>query len=247
MSFVSIENLLSELNLDGALESFRSFTGNPNKLNDTSWEVLLESMLINEKNTRESRRQSTMLRMARLPLPVAETSISYDEVRGTLFKERMTRALSMDFVDKGQNITIFGNAGSGKTYVACALARKNCMRGKSTIYYNTADLIREMHLSYGSPSYISKLKILNNRTLLVLDDFCLTKIEEKEQSILFDIISKRYGRASTIIVSQKMPDAWLDMLGHTSLAESIVERCANNNFIITMQGESRRRPLDLED
>lgn len=244
MSITSIENLLAELGLSGALESFRTFSGDPQKLSSTTMEVLLETILINERNMRESRRQEVMLRLAHLPLPAVESAVSYDEERGQLFKEHMLRALTLDFVDKGQNINIFGRAGSGKSYIATVLARKNCMRGNTTAYYSASDLVNDLKLVYGAPAYKAKRRTAINRSLLVLDDFCLTSFDNDGQAILFDLLDKRYGKRSTIIVSQKTPDLWLEVLGHSSLAESIIERASTNNFVITLKGDSRRKSLE---
>ena len=64
------------------------------------------------------------------------------------------------------------------------------------------------------------------------------------QNILFDVLNARYGKKSTVIVSQKLPDAWLEMLGGSALAESIVERAGNNNYTLILKGDSRRSSLD---
>jgi DNA replication protein DnaC len=58
------------------------------------------------------------------------------------------------------------------------------------------------------------------------------------------VLNARYGKKSTVIVSQKLPDAWLNILGGTALAESIVERAGNNNYTLILKGESRRSSLD---
>lgn len=244
MSNASIQNLLTELGLKGALESFNGFADDPGALSKLPAEAVLETILVSEKNSRESKRQAALLRMARLPFPAAQSSVIYDEIRGDDFKQQMTRLLSLDFIEKAQNITIFGSAGSGKTYIASVLGLKSCTKGYSTCYLNTGELLYDLKMVYGSPTYKSKLRFYTARALLILDDFCLTDIDADSQSILFDILNKRYGRHSTIIVSQKAPQMWLEILGSTALAESIVERASTNNFVLTVKGQSRRSSLE---
>lgn len=171
---------------------------------------------------------------------MSETAVIYDEVRGTQFKEQMTWLLILDFVKKGQNLTIFGAPGSGKTYIAAILARKSCMIGYSTAYYSTNDILNDFKMVYGSPTYKTKIITLPNKKLLILDDFCLTSLDTAAQTILFDILSRRYNKNSTIIVSQKSPSKWLEVLGNTALTQSIVERASTNNFTLMLLGESRR-------
>lgn len=246
MSNAAIQNLLTELGLKGALEAYNSFVDEPAKMNETSMEVLLETILLSERDYRASRKQASLLRLAKLPLAVSETAIIYDEVRGRDFKERMARLLTMDFVEHGQNLTIFGAPGSGKSYVAAVLGRKNCMMGQSTLYCSTSELLNDFIIVYGSPTYKSRIHTIAGRKLLILDDFCLSAIDQTGQNILFDILNKRYDKCSTIIVSQKTPAMWLEVLGNTALAESIVERAASNNFTLTLGGTSRRVSLDPE-
>ena len=114
MSNAAIQNLLAELGLKGALEAYNSFVDTPARMNETSMEVLLETILLCERDQRAKRKQDTLLRLAELPLTVSETAVIHDEERGTQFKEQMTRLLTLDFVKKGQNLTIFGAPGSGK-------------------------------------------------------------------------------------------------------------------------------------
>ena len=63
MSNTVIENLLSELELKGALETFKSYTDDPTKLDSTPVTLLLETMLTNELNQRRYRKQTNLLKI----------------------------------------------------------------------------------------------------------------------------------------------------------------------------------------
>ena len=77
-----------------------------------------------------------------------------------------------------------------------------------------------------------------------MDDFCLTEYSAVAKEILFDILDARYQRKSTLIISQKTPNLWLEILGKASLAESIVERASTFNHTLTLLGQSRRKSID---
>ena len=244
MNYDELLNLLRDLELRGATAAFERLTHEPCQLRDMPPEVLLGTLLTAERNERLLRQQQYLLKIAHIPYAVNPGDISYDTERGTDFKARMTRLLSLDFIKLGQNLTVFGSSGTGKSFIAAALARQACLAGMSTLYSSTAAIIANLQLNYGSPSYYGKLKTLNNKALVVLDDFCLTEYDCTEQTILFDILNGRYGRKSTLIISQKLPEAWLESLGATALAQSIVERAGNNNFTLILKGDSRRHSLD---
>ena len=237
-------NLLRDLELRGAAAAFERLTREPEQLQEMPPEVLLGMLLTAERNERLLRQQQYLLKTSHIPYIVNPGDISYDTERGADFKAKMTRLLSLDFIKLGQNLTVFGSSGTGKSFIAAALARQVCLAGLSALYSSTAAIIANLQLNYGSPSYYSKLKTLSNKSLLVLDDFCLTEYDNAEQTILFDVLNGRYGRKSTLIVSQKLPDAWLENLGATALAQSIVERAGNNNFTLILKGDSRRHSLD---
>ncbi len=244
MSYIQIQKLLSELELKGALEAFESFLEEPSKIDNTPATVILENILINERNVRARRKQENLLKISRIPQKASATDIIYDQNRDNEFKSKIANLLTLDFVTKMQNVTIFGNAGSGKSYIASVLARQNCMHGNSTLYMGTREMIELLGLSKGSISYRSKLRTILGKTLLVIDDFCLTEYSPEEKEILFDVLDGRYQKKSTIIISQKTPNLWLEKLGNDSLAESIVERASTNNYKLTLIGDSRRVSIE---
>ena len=182
--------------------------------------------------------------MSHLPYVISPSDIAYDSVRGEEFKSKLASLMTLDFIKLGQNLTVFGSAGTGKSYMAAMLGRLACMAGYTTLYYSASELIDNLQLSYGSPHYQSKIRTLSVKSLLILDDFCLTEYTPTAQNVLFDVLNARYGKKSTVIVSQKLPDAWLNILGGTALSESIVERAGNNNYTLILKGESRRSSLD---
>ena len=244
MSAASIMNLMRELDLRGALSAFERLVSSPQELDAMPMQLLLETLLQNEVNDRLTRKQHSLLRMSHLHYVISPSDIAYDSVRGEEFKAKLLSLMTLDFIRLGQNLTIFGSAGTGKSFVAVMLGRLACMSGYTTLYYSSSELIDNLQLSYGSPNYQSKLRTLAVKSLLILDDFCLTDYTPAAQNILFDVLNARYGKKSTVIVSQKLPDAWLDMLGASALAESIVERAGNNNYTLILKGDSRRSSLD---
>lgn len=249
MSLTQVQSLLATLELKGALEQFNRYVDNPSEFEKTPTVNVLLDMLIHEMNERNRRKQENLIKVSRLPIYAEISSILKDGERSDAeFIKKFDSLSNLDFIDKGYNVTIFGKPGAGKTFIASALGRKNCQLGRSTLYYPTKDLIELLSISKGSLGYTSKIKTICGKSLLILDDFCLTTYTTNEKSILFDVLDKRYGKKTTIFLSQKSPDAWLSILSEgtntDSLAESIVERCATNNYTLIVPGDSRRRSFD---
>lgn len=246
MTLNDILGLCRSLNLKGAAECLERLSGtDPDFMAGMSADVILGTMLTEEKNGRSSRRRDSLLKLSRLPGgALTPGDITYDSVRGNEFRTVMEELLTLGFVRRGQNLCIFGAAGSGKTWIASLLGRLNCAAGHSTLYFTTSGLIDTLALTRGSPMYDTKLRGIVSRSMLILDDFCLTSYDEKQQSILYDVLNARYGVRSTVILSQKTPKLWREKLKGGSLGESIVERASNNNRTLTLRGKSRRRSID---
>lgn len=251
MSLTLVQSLLAELELKGALEQFNVYVNNPNELDNTPTVDILVSLFNHEITIRGKRKQESLIKTSRLPIYAEISLVLKDLERATSndFIKKFDTLSSLEFVEKGYNVTIFGRPGAGKTYIASALGRRNCQLGRSTLYYSTKDLIELLCISRGSIGYSSKLKTICGKSLLILDDFCLTSYNDIEKAVLFDVLDKRYSKKSTILLSQKSPDVWLNILQNgnkgDSLSESIVERSSNNNYVLVVPGESRRRTVEI--
>ena len=78
-------------------------------------------------------------------------------------------------------------------------------------------------------------------SLLILDDFGLTKMDQQQQFDLMEVIEDRHGKASTIIVSQLPPASWFDVISETTIADAILDRLVHSSNIIELKGESLRK------
>ena len=221
---------------------------NPQFLNEMTTEDVIELILSTEQNDRAIRRQKALLKVSRIPEKVSLGDIIHDKERGNNFTKNINTLCSLNFVKNGNNLCIFGGSGSDKTYIACLLGSLACMNGYSTRFYTTKDMINTLKIAKGSNLYKSRRECFKRTSLLIIDDFCLsTNYSAEDQEILFDILNDRYRYKSVIVTSQKSPDQWVKDLCGTTIAEAIVERLANNNFDLVLEGKSLRTSLTLAD
>ena len=78
-------------------------------------------------------------------------------------------------------------------------------------------------------------------SLLILDDFGLTRLDQQQQFDLMEIIEDRHGKASTIIASQLPVANWYDVLSESSIADAILDRLIHSSYRIELKGESMRK------
>jgi DNA replication protein DnaC len=191
---------------------------------------------------RENRRLDRLLREAKLRLGQAcVEDIDYPAVR-KLDRSLIRQLATGRWIREHQNVVISGATGTGKTYIACALAQHACRRGFRTLYRRASRLFEEMGLARADGSYVRALAKFARVDVLVIDDWGLTPVREPERADLLEILEDRCGVRSTIMTSQLDPKRWHDHLGDPTLADAICDRVLHNAHRIALSGPSRRNP-----
>jgi len=189
---------------------------------------------------RENRRLERTLKEAKLRLSQAcVEDIDYSSKR-ELDKAVMRQLASCRWVHEHQNILVTGATGTGKTYVACALAQQACRKGYRALYRRASRLCDELVLARADGTYGRLLSRIARVDVLVLDDFGLTPIRETERRDLYEIMEDRHGLRSTILASQLPPAKWHDHVGEPTVADAILDRVMSNAHRIVLNGPSRR-------
>jgi DNA replication protein DnaC len=204
---------------------------------DERFGLLVEAEWIHRENKRMKRR----LTEARLRLGAASISdIDYAPKR-QLDKAVVRQLASCGWIAEHQNIIVTGMAGTGKTYVACALAHQACMKGHRAIYRRVPRLFEELALARADGTYARFLQRLARIDVLVLDDWGLAAPRDIERRDLLEILEDRYNERSTIITSQLPVEKWHEQIGDPTIADALLERVVHNAHRVKLQGPSRRK------
>ncbi len=240
-----LTELLDTLRLPGMKQAFIEQLSQD--MGDLSFEERLSLLLEREKAYREDKRQASRLKQAKLRQTSCVEDIDYKPTRG-LQKTMMMSLYDCQWVKRQRNILITGPTGTGKTYIACALAHKACLTGFSAKYLRFSTFFQEMLMAKADGSYMKWLQRLTKTTVLILDDWGLATLDDMNRRGLLEVLDDRYSRASTIITSQLPVNAWHDSIGDATLADAILDRIVHNAYPITLSGESMRKLKNtLED
>ena len=136
---------------------------------------------------------------------------------------------------------ITGPTGSGKTFIACALANSACRHGHSAHYVRLPRLLQDLHIARADGSYGKLLTRLAKYSVLIIDDWGLAKFNDKERRDILEVLEDRHNITSTIISSQIPVDKWHDSIGDPTIADAVLDRLVHNAHMITMKGESMRK------
>jgi len=192
---------------------------------------------------RENRRLGRLLKDAKLKLAAAcVENVDYPP-RRQIDKATVRQLATCRWVQEHQNVVVTGATGTGKTFLACALAQTACRKGFSALYRRASRLFDELTLARADGSYPRLLSRIARVDVLILDDWGLTPMRPDDRRDLNEILEDRYGSRSTIVTSQLLTDQWHDYLGEPMIADAILDRLLHNAHRLVLKGPSRRKEV----
>ena len=220
---------------------------NTKDIGSFSFEDRLGMMVDRETTDRENRRLTKRLTRARLKVDACMEDIDYRAGRG-LDRSLMLGLASCRWVHEHRGILISGPTGAGKTWIACSLAHKACLEGYSTRYRRLPNFLRELDAARESGGYDKLMRSCGKTDLIVLDDWGLEGMNQRQALSILELLEDRYNTRSTVVASQIPPEKWHDTIKDPTLADAILDRLIHNSYRIELQGESmRKRKADLTE
>lgn len=183
-------------------------------------------------------------RDAKLRYPMASThDIQYLPDRG-LDPELPASLAQCCWVDDGHNIVLMGAAGSGKTFIACALGAAACNKALSVRYTRTDDLMRELNDAKLAGVYDKTIQRYAGAKVLILDEFLLIRLNAPQTSDLLNLLENR-RQGAIVLCTQFSVHEWYDRLNVTddskALCESVLDRLVHGRHEIMIRGEQSMR------
>lgn len=155
-------------------------------------------------------------------------------------KEEILDFKNLRFIEKAENILFIGSPGVGKTHLATSIGIENARSNHSTYFINCNDLIQSLQKAYLQNRLDDKLKTLSKYKLLIIDEVGYLPINIESANMLFQLINKRYEKASTIITTNKPFSKWGELFGDITIANAILDRLLHHSHIININGNSYR-------
>jgi DNA replication protein DnaC len=234
---------LQAMRLDAMASTWRDQAGKPD-VHKLAFDERFGMLVDAEWLHRENKRLATALREARLRIASAcIEDIDYSPKR-ELDKAQIRQLGTCRWVVEHQNVLITGATGTGKTYVACALAQQACRKGHRALYRRAARLFSELTLARADGTYARVLAKIARADVLVIDDFAMTPITDAERRDLFEVLDDRHGNRSTIISSQVPPKRFHDYIAEATHADAICDRLIHSAHKLVLKGPSRRDPRE---
>lgn len=161
-----------------------------------------------------------------------------------VFKEpvrKQLRALkTLNFIEEKENIILVGNPGTGKTHYSIGLGMEACLQSYNVMFVNAPNLVIELKEAVTQSQFYRFKKRLNKVDLLIVDELGYISFDETGAELIFNLLSNRVGKGSTIITTNLTFDRWQECFKDPTLTGALVDRLAFKAHVVDMRGESYR-------
>ena len=150
------------------------------------------------------------------------------------------RIIILDFIASPQNVILSGNPGTGKTHIATGLGLKACMQGYKVLFTTVHRLLTQLRESQSEHTLKQVENQFEKYDLVICDEFGYVSFDKQGAELLFNHLSLRAGRKSTIITTNLGFDRWEEIFGDPVLTAALVDRLTHKAYLVNMQGDSYR-------
>jgi DNA replication protein DnaC len=145
-----------------------------------------------------------------------------------------------DFIDRKENLVLYGNVGTGKTHMATAIGVNACKAGKKVRFFRTAALVNYLSEQKTKGNLTRVLKAINKAELLILDEWGYVPLERDGARLLFQVISDCYEKTSVILTTNQEFSKWITVFYDEQMTASIIDRIVHYGHLIIFDGSSNR-------
>ena len=202
----------------------------------------LEALCAEELAQRDNQRLARYLKEAKLP--PGKTLEHFDFDASQVKRERIVRlAQSSEWLEKNENLLLFGPSGVGKTHLAAAIGHSMLQQSWRVLFTAATHLVQQLQLARQELQLPQALAKLDRYALLIVDDIGYVRPNARESSVLFELVAHRYESNSLLITSNQPFSAWDSLFGDSAMAVAAVDRLVHHAHIVDIQGESYRKSV----
>jgi DNA replication protein DnaC len=233
-----LEGHLKELHLPSIRECYESEAVQATQ-EATSYERYLLELVRREVEDRRERRVMRLLRASRLPL---EKSLATLETKRLPKKVQLQVKALLDggFLDRSENVLAFGNPGSGKTHLLCAIGQELIHQGRQIYFTTCSILVQELLVAKRDLKLASKLKRLGRHDALIIDDIGYVQQSREEMEVLFTLLADRYERSSVMLTSNLPFSKWEAIFKDPMTTAAAIDRVVHHSVILELNLPSYR-------
>lgn len=209
------------------------------KLQAENHQEYLFKLLKSELEHREHTRKDKLLKNAGFYSIKAFDDFRFDEVTlpGAVTPEYLKNC---EFLNTKTNLVMYGNVGTGKTFLSTALGVEACKNGIETKFFRTAALVNKLSEAKKSGTLSAFMKKITKAELIICDEWGYVPLDRTGAQLLFELISECYERKTLIINTNIEFSRWVNVFYDEQMTGAILDRVLHHCHLLLFPGPSNR-------
>src|SRR6266850_6238185 len=204
-----------------------------------SFEQYLLGLAQRECQERRNKRVERLLHDSRLPLEKSWPALDLKRLPAKVVQQART-LLEGTFLDRAENVLVFGPPGSGKTHLLCALGQELVRSGRRVLSRKCGLLVQDLLLAKRDLKLAALLKRLAGYEALIVDDLGYVQQSREEMEVLFTLLAERYERGSVLLTSNLPFSGWEAIFKDPMTTAAAIDRLVHHSVIIELNLPSYR-------
>ena len=230
---------LKELHLPTVRECYED-TARRAERETLSYEQYLLEVISRECEQRRKSRVQRLLKESALPL---EKSLENFNVKRlpTKAQRQLRTLLEGGFLDRKENVLVFGNPGSGKSHLLTALAQDLVVARERRMHFTKSSLLMQDLLAAKRDLRLSReIKRLGRYEGLIIDDLGYIQQTRDDMEVVFTLLAERYERGSVLMTSNLQLSKWEGIFKDAMMTAAAIDRLVHHCVIIELNIPSYR-------
>jgi DNA replication protein DnaC len=234
----TLTGYLRELHLPTFRDSFEELAQRAQNETLSYEEYLLELSAL-ECAVRKNGRIERLLRHSQLPLEKSLERFDLKRLPAKVARQVRT-LLDGSFLDRRENLLVFGKSGSGKTHLLCAISQELIRSGRKVLFQTCSLLVQELLIAKRDLRLSKLLKRLAGFDALVIDDIGYVQQSREEMEVLFTLLADRYERGSVLLSSNLPFSKWEQIFKDPMTTAAAIDRLVHHSIILELNISSYR-------
>jgi len=206
---------------------------------DLSYELFLLGLLEKKADRRIENGKKNRIRLANFPYHRYLEDIEVEELPQDA-QEKLGILSTLKFIEDNRNVILAGNAGTGKTHITIGLGIKACMEGYKVLFTTVPVFINKLKECRSNRTLRAYQNKFEKYDLVILDELGYISSDKEGAELLFNNLSLRTGRKSTIVTTNMDFERWGEIFLDPVMPAAMTDRLTHKSYLVDMNGPSYR-------